>query len=357
MSAARNRQPSPRGHPRLGRVLWTMAGILVLAASLLAGYLAIVANWKLKPAAVTYSVAPGMSLRQFSRQLYREDVLPDPFSLVWLAYLQGHARDLKAGEYRFRAGITPLQLLDQVVAGRVVEYPFTIIEGWTFKQVMAALANAPKVQKTLVGLSDKDIMARLGRAGQHPEGRFFPDTYYYARGTTDVQLLERAYSKMATLLEVEWEARDTDVPLRSPDEALTLASIIERETGQENERGLIAGVFVNRLRLGMRLQTDPTVIYGMGERYRGNISLADLRRPTPYNTYVIRGLPPTPIAMPSADAVRAALNPAETDAVYFVSRGDGSHVFSATLAEHNRAVRQYQLSPKPPTQTKASPRR
>ena len=355
MSAAHKRKSAP-GRRTVVRVLWTLAGVLVLAASLLAGYLAIVANWKLEPAAVTYSVAPGMSLRQFNRQLYRENVLPDPFSLVWLAYLQGHARDLKAGEYRFRTGITPLQLLDQVVAGRVVEYPFTIIEGWTFKQVRAALANAPKLQKTLVGLSDKDIMARLGYPGQHPEGRFFPDTYYYARGTTDAQLLERAYAKMAALLATEWESRDTDVPLRSPEEALILASIIERETGQESERGLIAGVFVNRLRQGMRLQTDPTVIYGMGERYRGNISLADLRRPTPYNTYVIRGLPPTPIAMPSADAVRAALNPADTDSIYFVSRGDGSHVFSATLAEHNRAVRQYQLRPKPATQTKVSPR-
>ena len=357
MTPVYNRERAGRRGSRIKRVLWGTAGVLVLAASLLAGYLAIVANWKLKPEAVTYSVAPGMSLRQFSRQLYREDVLPDPFSLVWLAYLQGHARDLKAGEYRFRRGITPLQLLDQVVAGRVVEYPFTIIEGWTFKQVMAALANAHKVQRTLVGLSDKEIMARLGHPGQHPEGRFFPDTYYYARGTTDAQLLTRAHTKMTALLAAEWEARDGDVPLRSPDEALTLASIIERETGQENERDLIAGVFVNRLRKGMRLQTDPTVIYGMGDRYRGNISLADLRRPTPYNTYVIRGLPPTPIAMPSADAVRAALNPADTDAIYFVSRGDGSHVFSATLAEHNRAVRQYQLSPKPATRTKASPRR
>lgn len=314
------------------------AGLFVVA-----GYVYWVGTARLQPGDDTYVVAPGTSLRAFNRQLHERGVLPDSYSLVWLARLQGHSRALKAGEYSFRAGITPLALLDQVVAGRVVEYPFVIIEGWTFKQVLRALAAAPKLTPTLAGLNDAQIMARLGYAGVHPEGRFFPDTYYYSKDMTDAQILRRAYAKMEGYLRSEWEARDRSVPLKSADEALILASIVEKETGQADERPQIAGVFVNRLRKRIKLQTDPTVIYGMGDEYRGNIRLKDLRTKTPYNTYVIYGLPPTPIAMPGAAAIRAALNPAKTNAIYFVSRGDGSHVFSEHLRDHNAAVVKYQL--------------
>lgn len=318
---------------------------ITLGAGLLtvAGYVYWVGTVRLQPGDETYVVAPGTSLRAFNRQLHERGVLPDGYSLVWLARLQGHSRALKAGEYRFRPGITPLALLDQVVAGRVVEYPLIIIEGWTFKQVLQALSAAPKLTYTLTGLSDQQIMARLGYAGVHPEGRFFPDTYYYSKGMTDAQILQRAYAKMQRYLQAEWEARDPSVPLKSADEALILASIVEKETGQADERPQIAGVFVNRLRKRIRLQTDPTVIYGMGDEYRGNIRLKDLRTKTPYNTYVIYGLPPTPIAMPGAAAIHAALNPARTNAIYFVSRGDGSHVFSEHLHDHNAAVVKYQL--------------
>jgi UPF0755 protein len=319
---------------------------IALAAALLvvAGYVYWVGTARLHPGDDTYVVAPGTSLRAFNRQLHEQGVLPDSYSLVWLARIQGHSRALKAGEYHFRPDITPLALLDQVVAGRVVEYPLVIIEGWTFKQVVQTLAAAPKLKQTLGGLSDAQIMARLGHAGVHPEGRFFPDTYYYSKDMTDAQILRRAYAKMEEYLQGEWEARDRSVPLKSPDEALILASIVEKETGQADERPQIAGVFVNRLRKRIKLQTDPTVIYGMGAEYRGNIRLQDLRRKTPYNTYVIYGLPPTPIAMPGAAAIRAALKPASTNAIYFVSRGDGSHVFSEHLHDHNAAVVKYQLN-------------
>lgn len=314
-----------------------------LIAVTITAYLTWVATSRLKPGNDTYVVEAGMGLRAFNKSLYRDGLLPDPYSLSALAYARGEARGLKAGEYRFRAGITPLQLLQQVIAGRVVEYPLLVVEGWTFAQMLAALNAAPKLTHTVAGLSPAEIMRRLGRPGLHPEGRFFPDTYYYARGSTDIDILQAAFKKMETFLASEWAARDAGLPVKTMDEALTLASIVEKETGQADERRLIAGVFVNRLRKGMRLQTDPTVIYGMGANYRGNIRLRDLRMRTRYNTYVITGLPPTPIALPGAEAIRASLHPARTDALYFVSRGDGTHVFSATLAAHNRAVAEFQL--------------
>lgn len=323
---------------------------VVLAAALViallgAGYLLRVATQRLNPGPDIYEVTPGMTLHGFNRELQRRGVTSDAYSLVILAYLRGKSRHLQAGEYRFRPGITAFQLLDQVVSGRVVEYPLVFVEGWTFKEMMKAMDAAPKLAHTLAGLSDAQIMARLGYPGIPPEGRFYPDTYYYSLGTTDVQILRRAYDRMAEALAQEWGERDPTVPLKTPEDALTLASIIEKETGQPSERPLIAGVFINRLRIGMKLQTDPTVIYGMGDRYHGDIRTADLRRNTPYNTYVHYGLPPTPIAMPSIQSLRAALHPAKTKDLYFVSRGDGTHVFSETLAEHDRAVRKYQIAP------------
>lgn len=308
----------------------------------------------------TITVTPGQSLGAFSARLVREGLLPERFSFLLLARLRGQSHALKAGEYRFDPGISARQLLDQVAAGRVVKYSLVFIEGWTFKQWLEALARAPHLEQTLKGLTPAEIMARLGYRGEHPEGRFYPDTYYYTRGMSDAVLLRQAYEIMARRLEKEWRDRAPDLPLKSPYEALILASIIEKETGLAEERGLIAGVFINRLRKRMRLQTDPTVIYGLGESFDGNLRLRDLRRDTPYNTYTRHGLPPTPIAMPGGDALRAALHPAETRALYFVSRGDGSHVFSNTLREHNEAVSRYQLGGKrkpPPAPRSASGQR
>lgn len=289
-----------------------------------------------------FSVPPGMTLRAFSRELSAQGVLPDRWTLVVLARLQGQSRGLKTGEYRFRAGMTAFEILDQVVNGRVIEYPFTIVEGWTFRQVQDALRSQPRIVHTLQGLSSDAIMVRLDRPKLHPEGRFFPDTYYYSSGMTDLALLKRALTRMEEVLEREWVERAPNVPLDTPDEALVLASIVEKETGVSDEREQIAGVFVRRMRMGMRLQTDPAVIYGLGPNFDGNLRLADLRRYSPYNTYVIRGLPPTPIAMPGRHAIHAALNPDDTGAIYFVSRGDGTHEFNASLAGHNRAVAKFQ---------------
>lgn len=290
-----------------------------------------------------YEVLPGTSLHKLSRQLYRDGVLPDSRSLIWLAYLTGKSRDLKVGEYRFRDGITPRELLQQVTEGRVEQYSVVFLEGWTFRQMRQTLEQAPKLQQTLLGLSDQTVMQRLGFPEQYPEGRFYPDTYFYSSQTTDLMILSQAYQALEQRLQQEWDGRDAALPLRTPYEALILASIIEKETGQAYERPLIAGVFVNRLRLPMRLQTDPTVIYGIGPSFDGDIRRRDLLRDTPYNTYTRDGLPPTPIAMPSSAAIHAALHPATTKALYFVGRGDGSHVFSETLAQHNTAVRKYQL--------------
>jgi UPF0755 protein len=302
---------------------------------------------RLEPEAKIYVVAPGTSLKAFARQLRNEKVLPDANTLVWIAYLKGQSRELKAGEYRFRKGITAIEILEQVMAGRVVEYPLTIVEGWTFKQVLEAMAAAPKLTHSLQGLKPKQIMASLGYPTLHPEGRFYPDTYYYSAGMSDLIILQRAFQKMEKVLDEEWNGRQNDLPLKNRDEALTLASIVEKETGKAEERALIAGVFAHRLRIGMKLQTDPTVIYGIGDRFNGNLTVKDLRTPTPYNTYVIKGLPPSPIAMPGRDALHAALNPDNTKALYFVSRGDGSHVFSETYEQHNRSVIKYQLNGRP----------
>ncbi len=289
------------------------------------------------------TVAQGSSLATLSRQLAEQGYLDDPLYLRLLARWDGTASRIQAGEYRIPAGTRPRELLALLVAGRVTSYSLTLVEGWTFKQVMAAIRANDALKQTLQGLTPEQIMERLGHPGEHPEGRFLPDTYQFPRGTTDLAFLARAYRAMERLLAREWEGRAPDLPLKSPYEALILASIVEKETGLAEERPAIAGVFVRRLRKGMKLQTDPTVIYGMGDAYQGNIRRSDLRRDTPYNTYVHRGLPPTPICMPGADAIRAVLHPAEGKALYFVAKGDGSHVFSNTLREHNRAVRKYQL--------------
>jgi UPF0755 protein len=335
-------------HSNLHRLL----GFLVLAASLLVGWL-----WQdyqnfldgpmtLPEEGVVYQVRPGTGLGHIARDLAERGVLDQPLYLRLHGRQSELARQIHSGEFHLPTGLTPRQLLPLLVSGKVVEYPLTLLEGWTFTQVRQALAANEVLVQTIGELSDEQVMAAIGQPGQHPEGRFFPDTYRFPRGTTDLEFLRRAHERMASVLTAAWTARAEDLPISSMDQALVLASIVEKETGLASERRDIAGVFSRRLRKGMRLQTDPTVIYGLGERFDGNLRRRDLRRDTPYNTYTRAGLPPTPICMPGAESIHAALNPADGDALYFVSRGDGSHQFSATLAAHNEAVRRYQLKRK-----------
>ncbi|KHK62219.2 aminodeoxychorismate lyase [Pseudomonas frederiksbergensis] len=296
-------------------------------------------------------------------RLEADGLIRDAFWLrvYWRFNLAG--QPLHTGEYRMVPGMTMEELIGVWKRGEVVQYSVTLVEGWNFRQVRAALAKDEKLQQTLTGLSDSQVMDRLGHSGVFPEGRFFPDTYRFVRGTTDADLLRKAYDRLDDVLAKEWAQRAADVPYNQPYQALIMASLIEKETGVPRERGEIAGVFVRRLRLGMLLQTDPTVIYGLGERYTGKLTRAHLKEPNPYNTYLIPGLPPTPIAMVGREAIHAALNPADGNSLYFVARGDGSHVFSDDLETHNNAVREYQLkrradyrsSPAPATPEDSAP--
>lgn len=250
------------------------------------------------------------------------------------------------GEYALKKNMSQNEILSLFVSGRVITYPLTLLEGWNFSQFREILKKSKNLKQTVADLSNQEIMTRLGRNGLHPEGYFYPDTYFYSAGSTDFTILKNAFERMQSRLDQQWQAREKGLPYKSRYEALIMASIVEKETGQASERPVIAGVFINRLRIGMRLQTDPTVIYGMGNIFKGNIRKKDLRKDTPYNTYTRNGLPPTPIAMPGDDAIYAALHPAKTNALFFVARGDGSHVFSKTLKDHNKAVRKYQLKKK-----------
>ena len=286
----------------------------------------------------------GATMAFVARELSQSGIIPIPQPLTWYARLKGQAHKIQAGEYWIAPGMTPIDLVEMLVSGRVIQHPVTFIEGWTFREVLAGLATQAQLRSMTSGMSNQQIMAAIGMKGISPEGRFFPDTYLYTAGTTDLDLLMRSASRMQQFLQNAWASRDARLPYADIDEALVMASVIEKETGSEGERHKIAGVFVRRLQLGMRLQSDPTVIFGMGENYKGNISRADLKRLTAYNTYRIKGLPPTPIAMPGKASIEAALHPAEGDELYFVGKGDGSHYFSATLAQHRKAVEQYQRS-------------
>lgn len=333
-------------------MLHRIIGILLIAFSFALAWVMMDFNQfknkplSLPPEAVLYSLASGTSVAGLAADLEQRGYLEMPLYLRLLARWEGLAHKLKAGEYLLQPGTTPVALLEQLVAGKVTTYSLTLVEGWNFRQVVNAIAQQDALQHTLTDLSVPEIMERLGHAGEHPEGRFLPDTYHFPKGSTDVDLLRRAYDAMQRQLASEWAARAQELPLKTPYEALILASIIEKETGLAEERSRIAGVFIRRLNKGMLLQTDPTVIYGMGEAFDGNIRRRDLRRDTPYNTYLHKGLPPTPIAMPGIDAIRAALHPAAGKSLYFVARGDGGHHFSNTLKEHNKAVRRYQLKQK-----------
>ena len=288
------------------------------------------------------SVESGTTPREVAQAWVDAGVMTSPdFLYAWFRW-SGQARRMRAGSYEVETGITPRRLLAKMVQGDEALEQVRFIEGWTLRQLRAALAQAPHLKPTTAGMTEAQLMAALGRQGQAGEGRFFPDTYRYSRGVSDLTVLRRAHRSMQRRLDEAWAQRAPDTPLKSADEALTLASIVEKETGTAADRGLVASVFVNRLRIGMPLQTDPTVIYGLGERFDGNLRKRDLLADTPYNTYTRGGLPPTPISLPGLASLRAAVRPEASKALYFVARGDGSSVFSENLADHNRAVNKYQ---------------
>jgi UPF0755 protein len=332
-----------------GRAVRRFFAIVVFLAALLAGAAAFWVNQRLSLTAETVdlTVEPGMSARAVAQAISDAGVQAHPWLLYAWFRLSGDARQIKAGSYEIERGATPLSLLQKLVRGEQALRAVTLVEGWTFAQVRAALQKAEHLTQATRGLEPNSIMKSLGRPGVHPEGRFFPDTYTYAKGSSDLAVLKRAMQAMDERLATVWQQRASDSPLKTPDEALILASIIEKETGVPSDRPLIAGVFVNRLRIGMRLQTDPTVIYGLGPAFDGNLRRRDLLADTPWNTYTRVGLPPTPIAMPGHASLLAAVQPGATRALYFVARGDGSSQFSASLDEHNRAVNQYQRGQTP----------
>ena len=321
-----------------------MLVVMALAIIVLADFILFINTPLALKEPLVYELRPGMSVRHLDRFLYAKGISKRPYYLSLWARLSGQSRQLKAGEYVIKAADTPRQLLDKMVRAKVQQYAITLVEGHNFRQMMQQIQASPYLEHQLKGLSYPKIMEKIGHRGEHPEGRFFPDTYKFPRYLSDVQFLKRAYQQMQQYLQQAWQSRDAGLPFKTPYEALILASIVEKETADPEERPLIAGVFINRLRKKMKLQTDPTVIYGLGESFDGDIRYRDLRRDTPYNTYTRRGLPPTPIAMPGKAAIDAVMHPAQTDYLYFVARSDGSgsHIFSATLSAHTAAVNQHQ---------------
>ncbi|MEO8248370.1 MAG: endolytic transglycosylase MltG [Burkholderiales bacterium] len=297
---------------------------------------------KLAQPQIDLSIEKGTLPRGVAEAVGKSGVAVDPRLLYGWFRLSGQGRKIKAGNYEIEAGVTPRSLLQLLVRGEEAVRSFTLVEGWNFRQVRAALSKAEQLNTTVLAESDENIMKSLGRDGTHPEGRFFPDTYTYAKGSTDLALLARALRAMDRRLAAAWEQRSADASVKTPEEALILASIVEKETGAAVDRAHISSVLNNRLRINMPLQTDPTVIYGMGESFDGNLRKKDLHTDTPWNTYTRSGLPPTPISMPGEAALLAAVKPADSKALYFVARGDGSSQFSETLSDHNRAVNQFQ---------------
>lgn len=296
----------------------------------------------LGPEPLELAIEPGTTPRGVARDVVAAGVKTDARLLYAWFRVSGQDRAIKAGNYEIPPGTTPISLLQKLARGEEALRALTLVEGWNWRQVRQALAKEEQLKRDSAALTDEALMAQLGRPGVAPEGRFFPDTYTYAKGSSDIALLRRAMHAMDRHLEAAWAQRAADTPLKSADEALTLASIVEKETGKASDRGQIAGVFVNRLRVGMLLQTDPTVIYGLGEKFDGNLRKRDLQTDTPWNTYTRAGLPPTPIAMPGKASLLAAVQPQATRALYFVAKGDGTSHFSASLEEHNRAVNRYQ---------------
>ncbi|HVC29052.1 MAG TPA: endolytic transglycosylase MltG [Gammaproteobacteria bacterium] len=320
-------------------------GLLLIASLCVLGFL--YTRWYLTPVVTGRSmdvdVLPGESLRLVAAHLHNQDVLPHPLDLVLLARLRGDANAIRAGEYLVEPGTSVAALLELLKSGKVVMHSLTLVEGWTFTQVLASVEADPSLTHKLLDMDAATVMEKLGHTDQSPEGDFYPDTYQFPKGTSDVAFLERAYEVMQERLNAAWQVRAPGLPYKSPYDALIMASLIEKETAQSQERGEIAGVFVRRLQKGMKLQTDPTVIYGLGAQYHGKITYKDLRTDTPYNTYTRYGLPPTPICMPSLASIQAALHPTPGNALYFVARGDGTHQFSTTLKEQTAAVEKYQI--------------
>ncbi|OUM02983.1 endolytic transglycosylase MltG [Variovorax sp. JS1663] len=321
--------------------LFLLAAFVVLGAGA-AGLWWVQQPLKLPAPSVDLSVEPGTTPKGVAQAVEAAGVAV-PWQLLygWFRF-SGQDRQIRAGSYELERGVTPRMLLNMLVRGEEATRSIVLVEGWNFRQVRAALAKAEQLKPDSLGLSDDELMNNLGKPGVHPEGRFFPDTYTYSKGSSDVALLQRAMRAMDKKLDAAWAARASDLPLKSANEALILASIVEKETGVAKDRAEISAVFVNRLRVGMPLQTDPTVIYGMGARFDGNLRKKDLQADTPWNTYLRPGLPPTPISMPGKAALLAAVQPAQSKSLYFVSRGDGSSQFSSSLDEHNRAVNRYQ---------------
>ena len=291
---------------------------------------------------VVINISKGSSFRRIIQTLIDQGLPVNKYWFKLLAYQEGLINQLKAGEYELPIDITPKAFLMLLSEGKALQHTITFPEGWNFREMREALANNTQLKQTITGLSDVEILQKMGVKQAHPEGLFFPDSYQFEKHTTDLAVLQRAYQKMQGILTAQWANKSENLPLKDAYQALILASIVEKETGTPSERPVIAGVFIRRLKKGMRLQTDPTVIYGMGENYQGNIRKKDLRELTAYNTYRIKGLPPTPIAMPGELAIHAVLHPAQGNSLYFVAKGDGSHIFSATLADHNRAVNSFQ---------------
>ena len=293
-------------------------------------------------APIPFTVTPGSGVGAAAAQMAKAGVPVNTTLFQVLARVTGQSARIKAGSYELKPNTSPRALLTQLVRGEFAQEAVTIIEGWTFRQMREAIDASKSLRHETAKLSDTELMAKVSSDYKQPEGLFFPDTYLFAKGASDLQIYKQAHQMLLTRLNAAWEKRSADLPYKTPYEALTMASIVEKETGQKSERAMIAGVFVNRLRTGMMLQTDPSVIYGMGARYEGKIAKKDLTTDTPYNTYTRYGLPPTPIALPGVQSLDAALAPAKTEALYFVSRNDGTSKFSDNLNDHNRAVNQYQ---------------
>lgn len=324
-------------------LLWLLFLLIVLA-----GLFAYYANTPipLERTPFEFTLKQGSSLKSAASQIKKAGGLSNEWLFVLLARGLGQARQIKPGNYQLEHEVTPLKLLHMISKGRVEQSSLTIIEGTTFRQLRAVLNGDPTLRHDSAPLSDEDILKRIGASETSAEGLFFPDTYNYDKGSSDLVVLKRAYQLMQRQLQESWKNRDADLPFDTPYQALILASIVEKETGQPGDRPMIASVFVNRLRKNMRLQTDPTVIYGMGDKFKGNLRRKDLTTDSPYNTYTRSGLTPTPIALPGLAAIQAALHPAPSKALYFVARGDGTSHFSTNLIEHNNAVNRFQLKQK-----------
>jgi UPF0755 protein len=322
--------------------------VLVVALLVVLGFAGYLTYWSYQPITesdklpIEFSIKSGSTAKATAQQITNAGIPVDPYLFRILARTSGKANKMKAGNYELKPGTTPRQLLSQLVRGEFAQESLAVIEGWTFKQMRNAINTHPALKHDTAMMSDKELLAKITSDFKSPEGLFFPDTYMFATGASDLQIYRQAHATMLKQLDKVWVSRNIALPYKVPYDVLIMASIIEKETGQARDRTMVAAVFVNRLKIGMLLQTDPTVIYGMGDKYKGKIHRKDLETDTPYNTYTRAGLPPTPIALPGAASLEAAVNPAQTDVLYFVSRNDGSSHFSSNLKDHNNAVNKYQ---------------